>query len=116
MGVKYRDKPSGKGVTTMGAVKAVGTPVLLQACLCRGHVLHAVGTVVRVHLMAYTETTPDKQALTPERHGLLAVPYVKTMSAEVQLAYWFEAATAATILHLKKKVNALGKSVWTDQF
>ena len=65
--IKHQGKPCGKGVTAVGAIKTVGTTVLLQACLCRGHVLHAVGTVMRVHLMAYTETTPGKHALTPER-------------------------------------------------
>ena len=53
-------KPSGKGVTAVGAVKAVSTSILLQACLSGRHVLHAIGTVVGVHFMAHTETTPGK--------------------------------------------------------
>ena len=61
--VCFPQLPGGKGVAAVRAIKTVGTTVLLQACLCRGHVLHAVGTVMRVHLMAYTETTPCKNSV-----------------------------------------------------
>ena len=48
-------------MTAVGAVKTIGTAVLLQPRFCRGHIFHAVGTVVGVHLVANTETTPGQK-------------------------------------------------------
>ena len=44
-------------MTAVWTVEAVCTSVLLEPCLCRRHVLHAVGAVVAVHLVGDTETT-----------------------------------------------------------
>ena len=81
--IKHQGKPCGKGVTAVGAIKTVGTTVLLQACLCRGHVLHAVGAVVTVHLVTHAEPAPDVQAV----------------AAEIQLRDGLEAAAAALVPH-----------------
>jgi len=70
-------------MTAMWTVEAVCTSVLLEPCLCRRHVLHAVRAVVAVHLMGDTETTSD----------------VQTMPAEVQPADWLERTTATLVPH-----------------
>ena len=55
-------------MTAVGAVKTIGTAVLLQPRFCRGHVFHAVGTVVGVHLVANTETTPGQKMKIAGKH------------------------------------------------
>jgi len=64
-------------------VKTVGTSVFLQPGLCRGHVLHTVGTVVTVHLVGHTEPTSD----------------VKAVSAEVKSADWLQRSTTTLVPH-----------------
>ena len=70
-------------MVTVRAVEAVGAPVLLEPGLGAGHVLHAVGAVVAVHLVTNAEPAPDVQAV----------------AAEVKLGDGLEAAAATLVAH-----------------
>jgi len=70
-------------MSTVRTVKTIGTSVLLESSLGRGHVFHTVRAVVAVYLVRHTETTPD----------------IKAVPAEVQPADWLEGPTAALVPH-----------------